>query len=152
MLEPQFQDNEQEIYSLGLQPTIITQPMRLIKLSTILASALFVMTAISMAADATGTWTWTQPARNGGGGGGGGAERKTTLKLKAEGEKLTGKMITPGRQGAEPRETEISNGKVSGDDISFEVTREFNGNKFTTKYSGKVTADSIKGKIETPGT
>lgn len=125
--------------------------MRLIKLSTILASALFVMTAISMAADATGTWTWTQPARNGGGGGGGGAERKTTLKLKAEGEKLTGKMITPGRQGAEPRETEISNGKVSGDDISFEVTREFNGNKFTTKYSGKVTADSIKGKIEMPG-
>lgn len=44
--------------------------------------------------------------------------------------------------------TEISDGKVKGDEISFAVVREWNGNKFTMKYSGKVSADVIKGKIE----
>ena len=29
------------------------------------------------------------------------------------------------------------------------MTREFNGNKFTAKYNGKISGDSIKGKIET---
>ena len=37
-----------------------------------------------------------------------------------------------------PAKTEISEGKVKGDDISFCVVRELNGNKMTTKYSGKV--------------
>lgn len=93
-------------------------------------------------ADPTGTWTWTTPGRDGGPG------RTSTLKLKVDGEKLTGAVITPGRQGAEPRETAIENGKVKGDEISFTVTREFNNNKMTSKYNGKVAADSIKGKIE----
>ena len=52
----------------------------------------------------------------------------------------------PGRQGSE---TQIENGKVDGDTISFSVTREFNGNKSTSKYSGKVAGDTITGKIET---
>ncbi len=98
--------------------------------------------AQSRAADATGTWTWTQPGRQGGEG------RKMTLKLKAEGEKLTGTLVTPGRQGGDPRETAISDGKVKGDEVSFSVTVEFNNNKMTRKYNGKVSADAIKGKIE----
>jgi len=40
------------------------------------------------------------------------------------------------------------NGKIKGDEISFTVTREFNGNKRTMKYNGKITADAIKGKTE----
>jgi len=28
------------------------------------------------------------------------------------------------------------------------VTREFNGNKVTSKYTGKLSGDSIKGKME----
>src|SRR5216110_2834421 len=91
-------------------------------------------------ADPTGAWTWTQPGRNGG------PDRKSTLKLKADGDKLTG-TISAGRQGAP--DTEISDGKVKGDEVSFNVTREFNGNKVTAKYNGKVSGDSIKGKIET---
>jgi hypothetical protein len=93
-------------------------------------------------ADATGTWTWTRPGRNGG------AEQKMTLVLKVEGDKVTGKLTSPGRQGGEPVTTEIKDGKVKGDEISFSVTREFNGNSMTSKYNGKVTADAIKGKIE----
>jgi len=38
---------------------------------------------------------------------------------------------------------------LKGDEISFTVTREFNGNKVTSKYNGKISGDSIKGKIET---
>ncbi len=95
-------------------------------------------------ADPTGTWTWSVPGRNGG------ADRKSTLKLKAEGSKLTGKLSSPGRQG-QTAETDIENGKIKGDEISFDVTREFNGNKVTTKYTGKVSGDTIKGKSERSG-
>lgn len=93
-------------------------------------------------ADPTGTWTWSVPGRNGG------PERKMTLKLKTEDDKVTGSISQPGRQGGEPRVTDIKDGKLKGDEVSFSVTREFNGNSFTMKYSGKVSADTIKGKIE----
>lgn len=91
--------------------------------------------------DPTGAWTWTTPGRNGG------ADRKSTLTLKLEGEKLTGKVSSPGRDG-QARETEIAEGKIKGDEIKFTVTREANGNKMVSKYAGKVTAEAIKGKIE----
>jgi hypothetical protein len=93
-------------------------------------------------ADPAGTWNWTVPGRNGG------PERKMSLKLKMEGDKLTGMLISPGRQGGAPTETKIADGKLKGDEISFTVTREFNGNTMVTKYNGKVAADTIKGKWE----
>jgi hypothetical protein len=93
--------------------------------------------------DPTGTWTWTTPGRNGG------PDRKSTLKLKLDGEKLTGTVSSPGRQGGQATDTAIEDSKLKGDEISFKVTREFNGNKFIAKYNGKIGADSIKGKIET---
>lgn len=112
-------------------------------LLTALTCAFLALSAVqAQAASATGTWTWEVPARQGG------DPRKMTLKLKAEGEKLTGTVASPGRQGAEPRETAIADGKVQGDDISFTVTREYNGNKMVQKYNGKVSADAIKGKVE----
>ena len=111
---------------------------------TFAACAFLALSAVSQAtaADASGTWTWSRPGRNGG------EAQKTTLTLKADGEKLTGSVSSPGRNGGEARKTDITDGKVKGDDISFSVTRENNGNKFTMKYSGKVTADTIKGKTE----
>jgi hypothetical protein len=112
-------------------------------LFTVVTCAVLALGAFqSRAADATGTWTWTQQGRQGSEG------RKMTLKLKAEGEKLTGTLTSPGRQGGDPRETAISDGKAKGDEVSFSVTVEFNNNKMTRKYSGKVSADTIKGKIE----
>ena len=93
-------------------------------------------------ADPTGTWSWTRPGRNGG------PDQKMTLKLNVEGDKVTGKVTSPGRQGGDPVETEIKDGRIKGDEVSFTVTREFNGNTMTQKYNGKVTADTIKGKIE----
>src|SRR5688572_27490141 len=93
-------------------------------------------------ADANGTWTWTTPGRDGGEG------RKSTMKLKVDGDKVTGAIATPGREG-QVRETPIENGKIKGDQITFDVTREFQGNKVVAKYSGKIAGDTITGKMET---
>jgi hypothetical protein len=108
-------------------------------------SGITAATAEDKASSATGTWTWTSPGRDGG------AERKNTLTLTQDGEKLTGKLSSPGRDGGEARETEISDGTVKGSDVAFTVTREFNGNKMAFKYAGKLTADTITGKVESKG-
>jgi hypothetical protein len=92
-------------------------------------------------ADASGTWTWTTPGRNGG------PDRKMTLKLKIEGDKVTGTLTSPGRNG-QSNDSEVQDGKLSGDQLTFTVTREFNGNKMTSKYSGTLSGDTIKGKME----
>jgi hypothetical protein len=110
------------------------------------ACAILALGAVAQAqdkkADPTGTWTWSQPGRNGN------PERKSTLKLKLEGDKVTGTLSAPGR-GGQSSDVEISEGKLKGDEITFNVTREFGGNKVTAKYSGKISGDSIKGKMET---
>ena len=93
-------------------------------------------------ADASGTWSWSTPGRDGG------EPRKSSLKLKVEGDKVTGTLSAPGR-GGQASDTAIESGKISGDEISFTITREFNNNKVVAKYSGKISGDSIKGKIET---
>ena len=97
--------------------------------------------AADKSTDVAGTWTWTMKGRQGG------PDRKMTLKLKTEGDKVTGKLNSPGRDGQD-RETEIKDGKLKGDEISFTVSREMNGNTIVTKYNGKVSADTIKGKME----
>jgi hypothetical protein len=91
-----------------------------------------------------GKWTWKMPGR------GGGPEREFTLTLKLDGEKLTGAVTMPGRGGGDPVETKIEDGKYKDGEVSFAVTREFNGNKMTTKYKGKLSGDTIKGKLEMP--
>ena len=53
-----------------------------------------------------GTWTWTQPGRNGG------PDRKSTLKLKVDGDKVTGTISAPGRGGPTYIGEERSNATV----------------------------------------
>ena len=119
--------------------------MKLIKIlaGVVLASSMLVQVhAADTKVDPSGTYVWTQPGRNGG------PDRTNTLTLKLDGEKLTGKVQSPGFGGGDPMSTEIKDGKITGSDISFAVTREFNGNSFTTKYSGKLADGTIKGKAE----
>ena len=133
-------------------------------LTSILVTAVLALGGVSQSqaadkkADPNGTWSWTMQGRGGAAANPDAPVRKITLKLKADGEKLTGTIAQPaGRRGgddaaaAAPRETEISDGKVKGDEISFAVKREFQGNAIVTKYTGKVEGDTITGKIETPG-
>ena len=92
-------------------------------------------------ANVAGNWTWSTPGRNGG------PDRKSTLVLKVEGEKITGKITALGRDGA-PTDTAIEEAKLDGATVSFKVTRSFGDNKIVQKFNGKVEGDSIKGKIE----
>jgi len=89
--------------------------------------------ATMVAADPTGIWKadYTTPD---------GTARSTTFHLKAEGEKLTGKLVSA--MGEAP----IKDGVVKGDDISFSAVRNFNGNEFTITYTGTVSGDEIKMK------
>jgi len=89
----------------------------------------------------TGTWKWT-PAAGGGGGGKKGTPREMTIKLKLDGDKLTGSL--PGRG---DQETQIEDGTFKNGEVSFKVTRERNGNKTVTTYKAKVEGDTLKGTI-----
>lgn len=95
----------------------------------------FAASAADKKSEITGTWKSSFTNRNG-------QAMESTFKLKAEGEKLTGTVS--GRN----NDTAIEEGKIKGDEVSFQVTREFNGNKMTIKYSGKVSGDAITGKSE----
>ena|SRR5690242_19450178 len=100
----------------------------------------------AMAADATGKWTYEQPGR------GGGPGRPTTITLKQDGAKLTGSIPGMGRGGDNPPPpTEITDGKVDGNKVSFTVKREFNGNAFVMKYEGEIDGDTMKLKITRDG-
>jgi len=121
---------------------MIKKSLTYLTLSVLALGALSAFAAEDKKSDPSGTWTWSTPGRNGG------EPRKSSMKLKADGDKVTGTISAPGRDGA-ATETPITNGKIKGDEVTFDVTREIQGNKMTQKYSGKVAGDTIKGKVET---
>src|SRR6516165_6554568 len=99
-----------------------------------------------MAADVSGKWTYEQPGR------GGNPGRPVTITLKQDGMKLTGSVPGMGRGGDNPPPpTEITDGKVDGNNISFTVKREFNGNTMIQKFEGTVDGDQMKLKITRTG-
>jgi hypothetical protein len=91
---------------------------------------------VKAADNPTGTWKWTSEF--------GGKTRESTLKLKLDGDKLTGTYVG-GQSGTE---SPIEDATIKGDEISFKVTRERDGQKSTTKYHGKLSGDTITGKSE----
>lgn len=86
-------------------------------------------------ADISGKWTAQVAGRSGN-------MREVTFMFKASGENLTGTMS--GRNG----DIQISDGKISGDDVSFSVTQEFGGNSVKQTFTGKVAGGEIKFKRE----
>jgi len=100
-----------------------------------LTAALALIAGTALAADVTGKWQAETQGQNG-------QKRTTTFNLKADGAKLTGTVSSP------MGEREISEGKVDGDNVSFVVNMEFNGNAVKLNYTGKVAGDEIKFKRE----
>jgi uncharacterized protein (DUF2147 family) len=82
----------------------------------------------------TGTWKYSTD-RNG-------QTVETVITLKLDGDKLTGTLKTG------DTESKIEDAKYKDGEVSFTVTRERNGNKIATKYTGKITGDTFKGKRE----
>ena len=90
------------------------------------------------AADVSGQWSAQVPGRDGN-------MMDTAFNFKVAGEQLTGTMEN------QYGEREISDGKVSGDNISFTIHIEFNGNEVTLIYTGKVSGNEIKFHRERKG-
>ena len=103
------------------------------------AAAVLALVGLANAArgaeDPNGTWKWTATF-------GGNQSVEMTLKLKLEGDKLTGATVRDGQ------ETAIGDATFKDNMVSFTTTREVNGEKRVTKYKGTLSGDSIKGKSE----
>ena len=85
----------------------------------------------ALAADFNGKWTGDVQGRMG--------TQTLTFDFHVDGSTLTGKITTP------RGDVDITNGKVDGDNISFDQVLNFNGNSFTINYKGTADgADSIK--------
>jgi hypothetical protein len=85
----------------------------------------------ALAADFNGKWNGQVQGRNG--------MQTVAFDFHVDGSTLTGKVTTP------RGDIDISNGKVDGDNISFDTTMSMNGNSFTLNYKGTADgADSIK--------
>jgi hypothetical protein len=108
---------------------------------------LLVVAFVAVAADVTGKWVAEVQGRNGN-------TQQMTFTLKADGGTLTGTVMGGGGGGRRgggggggggraPVAAEISKGTIDGDKVYFEVTREYNGNSSTTKYSGTISGDTL---------
>ena len=82
----------------------------------------------------TGTWKYTVDVN--------GQSLDVTIKLKLDKDKLTGTVSI------RDTETKIEDAKYKDGEVSFTAKPEFNGNKVTIKYTGKIKGDTFKGKRE----
>ncbi len=93
-----------------------------------LAVLLFAFASLTArAADFNGKWTAEVQGRNG--------PQTISFDFHVDGGTLTGKITT--MRG----DMDISNGKVDGDNISFDQVMNFNGNSMTMSYKGMAQPD-----------
>ncbi len=74
-----------------------------------------------------------------------------TLKLDYKDGKLTGTLVGATMGERQIPDVAISDGSFKDGAVSFNIVTEFNGNKRTSKYQGKLDGDTIKGSIEREG-
>ena len=100
---------------------------------------LFVLLALSavcaLAADITGNWKATAEGPNG--------AMERTFVFKQQGTALTGETVS-----SMLGKSEIKDGKVEGDTVTFTISADFGGNAMTIKYTGKINGNEIKLKSE----
>lgn len=90
------------------------------------------MAVAAFGADVTGNWKATAEGPNG--------SMTRTFALKVDGEKLTGETVSS-FAGKSP----IMKGVIKGDDMTFTIKVNFNGEEMEVNYKGKVvSADEIK--------
>ena len=87
-------------------------------------------TVSALAADFNGKWNGDVTTPRG--------TQNLVFDFHVDGASLTGKVTSP------RGDVDISNGKVDGDNISFDTVMNFNGNEFTISYTGKADGDTIK--------
>jgi hypothetical protein len=83
----------------------------------------------ALAADFNGKWNAQVQGRNG--------MQTLVFDLHVDGATVTGKITTP------RGDVDISNGKIDGDNISFDQVLNMNGNSMTINYKGTASGDTI---------
>jgi hypothetical protein len=111
--------------------------MRVRSLVSILA-VFVLLTVVYAASNVDGAWTGQRPGRDGN-------MMPVTFKFKAEGDKLTGSTTMMNN------DIPISDGKISGNDVSFSVKTERGGNPMVTKYTGTISGGEMKLKGQREG-
>ena len=105
--------------------------------NTILALvALLSLSFIAAAASVDGKWTAEVPGR-------GGQAQTNTFTFKSSGDKVEGSVSN--MRG----DTPITEGKLTGDTLTFVVVRNRQGTDVKTPYTGKVSGDTIEFTVET---
>jgi hypothetical protein len=94
-------------------------------------SVVLMTASIALAADINGKWKGALDTPDG--------QITNTFTFKVDGEKVTGAVFSS-RSGTE---APIENGTLKGDDLSFAVTRNVEGNQIKLRYTGKVKTDEI---------
>ena len=107
--------------------------MKKLAVLTLTAALLSLLAIPAMAGDASGSWKSKMETPRG--------TQERTFVLKQDGDKLTGKIVTP------RGETEIKDGKITGDDIEFKAEQRRQDASITVTYKGKITGDSITGTM-----
>ena len=97
----------------------------------IISVMLVVFSAAAFASDVSGKWTAQFETQIG--------TQKYTFEFHVEGTKLTGKAVNE-----QFGTTDITEGKVEGDSITFVEPLSFQGNELRIVYTGKIDGDSIK--------
>jgi hypothetical protein len=95
-----------------------------------LTAVLLLAIVPAFGADVTGKWTASFETQIG--------TQNYTYDFKVDGDKLTGTAKS------QTGESQISEGVVKGDDISFVETLDYQGQSLRIVYKGKISGDEIK--------
>jgi len=99
------------------------------------AAVVCVLAAVpALAADVAGKWTGQVPAAQGQ------AESVITFVFKVDGDNLTGTI----NNSQQPGDVELKEGKVTGDDITFSLTRNIGGTDTKVVWKGTIAGEEIK--------
>jgi hypothetical protein len=111
---------------------MLLEEAEILKLRSVMGLAILAagMAISAFAADIDGQWTATFDTQVG--------EQHYTYTFKADGNKLTGTAKN------DHGTTDIANGTINGDDVSFVENVDLNGNTLVITYTGKISGDEIK--------
>jgi hypothetical protein len=91
------------------------------------------LTSLLWATDVTGKWTADSEEGP-----------PWVFNLKSDSGKVTGTM-----QGHDGKDRPINEGKLEGDDISFSVESEYEGDPITLVFKGKVSGEEMQLRVDT---
>ena len=86
---------------------------------------------VACAADAAGTWRLAYSTENG-------LPREATLNLRVEGDRLGGTWSSDRGLAL------IENGKISGNDIQFDLVRKSNYDEIAVHFKGRIEGETMK--------